>query len=51
MIRLTILSVAITCILLSLPTSAWCWEAQTAAPVLTLEQAVDLAMHDNCPLA
>lgn len=51
MIRLTILSVAIGCILLSLPTSAWCKETKAAAaPVLTLEQAVDLAMHNNRPL-
>ena len=50
MIRLTILSVAIGCILLSLPTSAWCKETKAAAPVLTLEQAVDLAMQNNRPL-
>jgi len=51
MIMLTILSVAIG-LLVSLPTSAWCKEtkAPTAAPVLTLEQAVDLAMHNNRPL-
>jgi len=50
MIRLTILSVAIGCIPLSLPTSAWCKETKVAAPVLTLEQAVTLAMHNNRPL-
>src|SRR5207245_9468949 len=50
MIRLTILSVAIGCLLLSLPTSAWCKETKAAAPVLTLEQAVDLAMQNNRPL-
>ena len=47
------LSVAISCILLSLPTLAWCTETNAAtggAPVLTLEQAVNLAMHDNRPL-
>src|SRR5438128_746587 len=52
MIRLTILSVAIGCLLLSLPASAWCKETKAAAtaPVLTLEQAVGLAMHNNRPL-
>lgn len=52
MIRLTILSFAIGCLLLSLPASAWCKETKAAAtaPVLTLEQAVDLAMQNNRPL-
>ena len=52
MIRLMVLSIAISGLLLSLPTSAWCKEtkAATVAPVLTLEQAVDLAMQDNRPL-
>src|SRR5437667_12176486 len=50
MIRLTILSVAIGCILLSRPASAWCKETKAAAPDLPLEQAVDLAMQNNRPL-
>src|SRR5262245_49664735 len=51
MIRLTILSFAIGWVLLSLVTSAWCKEAKAvAAPVLTLEQAVDFATQNNRPL-
>jgi outer membrane protein TolC len=50
MIRLTILSVAIGCLLVSLPTSAWCKNTKAAAPVLTLEQAVNVAMENNRPL-
>jgi len=50
MIPLTFLFVAIGCILVSLPTTAWCMEMKAAAPVLTLEQAVDQAMQNNRPL-
>ncbi len=51
MIRLMILSAATGCLLLSLPTSAWCKETKAAAaPILTLEEAVDLAMQNNRPL-
>ena len=53
MIRLTILSVTITSLLLYLPTTAWCKETKAAsptAPVLTMEQAVDLATENNRPL-
>lgn len=47
MIRLTFLSVAIGCLLLSLPPSAWSKELKAAGPVLTLEQAVDQAIQNN----
>jgi outer membrane protein TolC len=47
MIRVTILSVAISSILLSLPTWGWCKDTKAAAPVLTLGQAVDLATDNN----
>src|SRR3989442_3431560 len=52
MTRLKTLSCAIGCLLLSLPASAWCKETKAAAtaPVLTLEQAVDLTMQNNRPL-
>jgi len=50
MTRFTILSITIGCALSWLPTSAWCMETKAAAPVLTLEQAVNLAMENNRPL-
>ena len=51
MSRLTILSVAIGCALCWQPTPALCKEAKpAAAPVLTLQQAVELAMQNNRPL-
>jgi hypothetical protein len=51
MIRITILSLAISCALLNLATSAWCKEAKVVgATLMTLEQAVDVAMQNNRPL-
>jgi len=51
MIRLTILTMAIGCALCWPPTPAWCKEAKpAAAPVLTLQQAVNVAMENNRPL-
>jgi outer membrane protein TolC len=51
MTHLTILTVAIGCLLSYLALPAWGEEVKPAAsPVLTLEQAVELAMQDNRPL-
>jgi outer membrane protein TolC len=51
MSRLTILSVAIGCALCWQATPAFCKEAKpAAAPVLTLQQALELAMQNNRPL-
>lgn len=50
MIRLIIMSLTIGCVWLSLAISAWCKEPKLTAPILTLEQAVDLAMQNNRPL-
>src|SRR5262249_10245815 len=47
MIQLIILSVAIGCLLLSLPLSVSSKEMKAGGPVLTLEQAVDLALENN----
>lgn len=50
MIQFTIVSFTIGCLLLSLPPSAWSKEMKAAGPVLTLDQAVDLALENNRPL-
>lgn len=50
MTHLTILTVAIGCLLSWLTLPAWGKEEPAASPILTLEQAVELAMQDNRPL-
>ena len=50
MIQLIILAIAIGCVLSWPPTPAWCETKPAAAPVLTLQQAVNLAMESNRPL-
>jgi len=50
MIQLIILAIAIGCVLSWPPTPAWCETKPAAAPVLTLQPAVNLATENNRPL-
>ena len=50
MTRLTILTIAFGCALVAVPLPVWSKEKSNATPVLTLEQAVELATADNRPL-